>query len=129
MKSHLVWLDALLNLPRLLRRWWYVRKLPPSQLRKLIGLKEGQEQPMIPLILDVRSREEFSGELGHLERAVLLREATRFAAGVQKNFPETRHPISAYGHGPGTQTQGPASLRGRPLCLGAVNGCRARRVI
>lgn len=72
MKSHLVWLDALLNLPRLLRRWWHVRKLPASQLQKLMGLKEGQEQPMIPLILDVRSREEFSGELGHLEGAVLL---------------------------------------------------------
>ena len=69
MRSPLLWLDALLNLPRLLRRWWYVRKLPHSQLQKLMALQEGQERP---LILDVRSREEFSGELGHLEGAVLL---------------------------------------------------------
>ena len=69
MKSPLLWLDALLNLPRLVNQWWHVRKLPPSQLQKLMAPQEGQERPMI---LDVRSREEFSGELGHLEGAVLL---------------------------------------------------------
>ena len=81
MKSPLLWrvgLDAFLNLPRLLTQWWYVRKLPSSQLQKLMARQEGQEgkegkeQPMSLLILDVRSREEFSGELGHLEGAVLL---------------------------------------------------------
>ena len=78
MKSHLVWLDALLNLPRLLRRWWYMRKLPASQLQELMALQggqkgqEGQEGPERLMILDVRSREEFTGELGHLDGAVLL---------------------------------------------------------
>jgi len=41
----------------------------PSQLQKLMAPQEGQERPMI---LDVRRREEFSRELGHLEGAVLL---------------------------------------------------------
>ena len=75
MKSPLVWLDALLHLPRLLRRWWYVRKLPASQLQELMALQEGQEGREGPerlMILDVRSREEFTGELGHLDGAVLL---------------------------------------------------------
>ena len=68
-KSPLLWrvgLDAFLNLPRLLIQWWCVRKLVSSQLQKLMALQEG------PTILDVRSREEFIGELGHLEGAVLL---------------------------------------------------------
>lgn len=81
MKSALIWLDALLHLPRLLRRWWYVRKLPASQLQELMALQEGQERqegqegregPERLMILDVRSREEFTGELGHLDGAVLL---------------------------------------------------------
>ena len=75
MKSALIWLDALLHLPRLLRRWWYVRKLPASQLQELMALQEGQEGREGPerlMILDVRSREEFTGELGHLDGAVLL---------------------------------------------------------
>ena len=75
MKSPLLWLAALLNLPRLVNQWWHVRKLPASQLQKLMALQEGQEGQEgqeRPMILDVRSREEFSGELGHLEGAVLL---------------------------------------------------------
>jgi 3-mercaptopyruvate sulfurtransferase SseA len=75
MKSALIWLDALLHIPRLLRRWWYVRKLPASQLQELMALQEGQEGREGPerlMILDVRSREEFTGELGHLDGAVLL---------------------------------------------------------
>ena len=72
MKSPLLWrvgLDSLLNLPGLVNHWWHVRKLPGSQLQKLMALQEGPERPMI---LDVRSGEEFSGELGHIEGAVLL---------------------------------------------------------
>ena len=72
MKSPLLWrvgLDALLNLPRLVNQWWHVSKLPASQLQKLMALQEGQERAMI---LDVRSREEFSGEFGHIDGAVLL---------------------------------------------------------
>ena len=75
MKSALIWLDALLHIPRLLRRWWYVRKLPASQLQELMALQEGQEGREGPerlMILDVRGREEFTGELGHLDGAVLL---------------------------------------------------------
>ena len=72
MKSHLVWLNALLNLPRLLSQWWCVKKLPAFQLQELMALQEGQEGREGLMILDVRSREEFTGELGHLDGAVLL---------------------------------------------------------
>jgi uncharacterized membrane protein YdjX (TVP38/TMEM64 family) len=58
-------LAAVALLPSLLRRWRRVERLAPHQLEA--RLSQGA-----PLVLDVRSPEEFTGALGHISGAVLL---------------------------------------------------------
>ncbi len=58
-------LAAVALLPSLLRRWRRVERLAPHQL--YARLSQGA-----PLVLDVRSPEEFAGALGHISGAVLL---------------------------------------------------------
>jgi len=58
-------LAAVALLPSLLRRWRRVERLAPHQL--YARLSQGA-----PLVLDVRSPEEFAGAMGHISGAVLL---------------------------------------------------------
>jgi uncharacterized membrane protein YdjX (TVP38/TMEM64 family) len=59
-------LAAVALLPVLIRHWRRPRRLTLHQLHTLLS----QDTP--PLVLDVRSPEEFVGELGHIDGAVLL---------------------------------------------------------
>jgi hypothetical protein len=59
-------LAAVALLPALIRHWCRPGRLTPSQVHTRLS----QDAP--PLVLDVRSPEEFTGELGHIDGAVLL---------------------------------------------------------
>ena len=59
-------LAAVALLPVLIRHWRRPGRLTPHQVHTLLS----QDAP--PLVLDVRSPEEFAGELGHIDGAVLL---------------------------------------------------------
>lgn len=59
-------LAAVALLPSLIRRWRRPGKLQPHQLQEQLS----QAEP--PLVLDVRTPEEFIGERGHITEAVLL---------------------------------------------------------
>ena len=50
----------------LIRHWRRPGRLTPPQVHTL------QSQDVPPLVIDVRSPEEFAGELGHVDGAVLL---------------------------------------------------------
>lgn len=57
---------ALSLLPSLVRRWKPATTISPDELRELLS----QVDP--PLILDVRSADEYAGELGHIDRSLLI---------------------------------------------------------
>jgi len=61
-------LAALALLPPLIRRWRApsTSTIPPRELRERLS----QSDP--PLVLDVRSSEEYAGELGHIEGTLLI---------------------------------------------------------
>jgi uncharacterized membrane protein YdjX (TVP38/TMEM64 family) len=59
-------LAAVALLPTLIRHWRRPVRMTPHQLHTL----GSQDAP--PLVIDVRSPEEFAGELGHIDGAVLL---------------------------------------------------------
>jgi uncharacterized membrane protein YdjX (TVP38/TMEM64 family) len=59
-------LAAVALLPALIRRWRGPERLTPHQLHMRLS------QDASTLVLDVRSPEEFAGELGHIDGAVLL---------------------------------------------------------
>ena len=59
-------LAAVALLPVLIRHWHRPGRLTPHQVHTLLS----QDAP--PLVLDVRSSEEFTGALGHIDGAVLL---------------------------------------------------------
>jgi hypothetical protein len=59
-------LVAVALLPALIRHWRRPGKLTPDQVHTL------QSQNAPPLVVDVRSPEEFTGALGHIDGAVLL---------------------------------------------------------
>jgi hypothetical protein len=58
-------LAAVTLLPSLIRRWRHAEKMSPHQLQTLLSQGEA------PLVLDVRNPDEFVGERGHIEEAVL----------------------------------------------------------
>jgi hypothetical protein len=59
-------LAAVAVLPALIRHWRRLGRLTPHQVYTLLS------QDALPLVIDVRSPEEFAGELGHIDGAVLL---------------------------------------------------------
>jgi hypothetical protein len=58
-------LAALVLLPSLIRRWQRPRRLQPRSLHTQLSREA-------PVVLDVRSPEEFVGELGHIREAILM---------------------------------------------------------
>ena len=59
-------LAAVTLLPTLVRHWRRPGRMTPHQLHTRLSL----DTP--PLVIDVRNSEEFTGELGHIDGAVLL---------------------------------------------------------
>jgi rhodanese-related sulfurtransferase len=59
-------LAALAFLPSLIRRWQRPRRLQPHSLGTQLSHQAA------PVVLDVRSPEEFIGELGHIRDAILM---------------------------------------------------------
>jgi uncharacterized membrane protein YdjX (TVP38/TMEM64 family) len=57
---------AVALLPSLIRRWRRPEKMSPQQLQTLLSHGES------PLVLDVRNPDEFVGERGHIQAAVLV---------------------------------------------------------
>lgn len=66
MRTHLPHNSPFLFLSSLLRRRRRLGKLGPEQVYELLSQKDP------PLILDVRNPDEFVGERGHIEGAILL---------------------------------------------------------
>ena len=59
-------LAALALLPSLIRRWRAPATIAPAELHERLS------QPDPPLLLDVRSTEEYVGELGHIDGSLLI---------------------------------------------------------